>query len=246
MVFFYPKTKYDFMIWGDTQVGDRTIRSRISLVVKNNYDVNFIVHLGDIVQNGDENKDWDDYFIDTFLLQDFSTYYSQGNHDISNTDNFLTYTKQDNYYYSFIEKNTLFICLDSNNISNEQTLWLESTLNSSKEKWIIIFFHHPFYSSSSDKTYKVNQWESLFIEYSVDVVLNGHIHLYEILEKNGIVYIQSSGGGGDIADIQEISQYSVICKEAYHFLMANIYEDKIQFDCYGLSNQLYDTYIIRK
>lgn len=70
------------------------------------------------------------------------------------------------------------------NESYEQYHWLKQDLakvNRKKTPWIIAMSHRPMYSSEvSDYQEDMrNAFQSLFLEYSVDLYLAGHIHWYE-------------------------------------------------------------------
>ncbi|WP_051399878.1 purple acid phosphatase family protein [Haloechinothrix halophila] len=93
--------------------------------------------------------------------------------------------------------NVAFIAPDSNDASAElprnrdylggaQETWLEATLADYRSRpdvdWIVVGFHHcPYCSSSrhsSDGGVR-DRWTPLFDRYQVDLVINGHNHLYE-------------------------------------------------------------------
>jgi hypothetical protein len=96
-------------------------------------------------------------------------------------------------YYSFDYGNVHFICLDSQH-SNTGTSgpmynWLVNDLNAAagNYEWLIAFWHHPPYSSSSahhsDKEVRMINMRERFVPvleaYGVDLVLNGHAHNYQ-------------------------------------------------------------------
>lgn len=93
--------------------------------------------------------------------------------------------------------NLAIVALDGNDASyeiprnldylgGEQERWLRSTLQTLRADpaidWIVVGFHHCAYCSSfrhgSDGGVR-DQWVPLFEEFGVDLVINGHNHLYE-------------------------------------------------------------------
>ncbi|TVY90126.1 Acid phosphatase [Lachnellula willkommii] len=71
-----------------------------------------------------------------------------------------------------------------------QYQWLAKDLASvdrTKTPWIIAMSHRPMYSTqeSSYQAHLRAAWESLMLEYNVDVYLSGHIHWYERLYPMG-------------------------------------------------------------
>jgi hypothetical protein len=63
--------------------------------------------------------------------------------------------------------------------------WLINDLSISNKKWKIVYMHRPLYCSkpnedcSTQSEVLKNLFESIFIKYSVDLVISGHRHNYE-------------------------------------------------------------------
>ena len=74
-----------------------------------------------------------------------------------------------------------------------QAEWLHERLAASTSPWQIAYMHHPPYSSGVHGSTKALQWP--FAEWGVDVVLAGHDHHYERIERDGIVYFVNGLGG---------------------------------------------------
>ena len=99
--------------------------------------------------------------------------------------------------YSFIYGNVGVISLDPNDVSYEiphnlgytggaQTAWLANRLKFLRAQddvdFIVVFFHHCAYSTTNQHASEGgvrNQWVPLFDKYGVDLVINGHNHIYE-------------------------------------------------------------------
>ncbi|MCU1615998.1 MAG: phosphoesterase [Frankiales bacterium] len=139
--------------------------------------------------------------------------------------------------YSFRYGNVGFVCLDSNDVSFEiphnlsysqgrQTTWLEQELAALREEgsgvdFVVVFFHHCTYSTSTAHGSEggVRQsWVPLFDRFQVDLVINGHSHVYErtsplrsgrvvtdaprssrIDSSLGTTYITAGGGGREVS-----------------------------------------------
>jgi hypothetical protein len=99
--------------------------------------------------------------------------------------------------YFFTYGNAAFISLDPNDVSyeipanfgyshGEQTAWLKTTLASLRSDpliaFIVVFFHHCAYSTCTTHGCEGGAqqfWSPLFDQYQVDLVINGHNHIYE-------------------------------------------------------------------
>jgi hypothetical protein len=137
--------------------------------------------------------------------------------------------------YAFSYGNVGFVALDANDVSYEipanfgytdgkQTAWLDRKLGELRAAkdidFIVVFFHHCAYSTSthaSDGGVRA-QWLPLFARHQVDLVINGHNHVYERTDaikngevgrpvpigaatdptRDGIVYVTAGGGGKDL------------------------------------------------
>jgi hypothetical protein len=136
--------------------------------------------------------------------------------------------------YAFRYGNVGFLSLDSNDMSREiphnlgysqgkQTTWLDQQLTAMRAPgsgidFVVVFFHHCAFSTNarhgSDAGVR-EAWAPLFDRHQVDLVINGHAHLYErtslirhgavaaaapryahVDSSLGTTYITAGGGGG--------------------------------------------------
>ncbi|WP_145908452.1 purple acid phosphatase family protein [Kitasatospora viridis] len=99
--------------------------------------------------------------------------------------------------YSFKYNNVGVISLDANDVSYEipanlgltagkQTAWLEKTLVAFRQDhtvdFIVVFFHHCAFSTTHQHASEGGvreAWVPLFEKHRVDLVINGHNHVYE-------------------------------------------------------------------
>ena len=149
-------------------------------------------------------------------------------------------------YYSFTYGNVAVLSLDVNDVSNElpanlgysggkQTAWLDKQLAAYRKRadidFIVAFFHHCAYctcdSHSSEGGARTN-WAPLFDKYSVDLVINGHNHIYERTDpikagaatgkapigatvhaaQQGTTYITAGGAGVSLYEFSSADSYA--------------------------------------
>jgi 3',5'-cyclic AMP phosphodiesterase CpdA len=118
----------------------------------------------------------------------------------------------------------------------DQLKWIEDELKKSGEKWKIVFFHHPLYSSSRTHGSQLKlraALEPLFIQYNVSLVLNGHDHAYErIKPQNGIQYfVEGSSGQLRRGDLRKGSPITAFGNDTHvTFMLMEIDGDNLTFN----------------
>ncbi len=225
---------YKFVVLGDTRndetdnTGLITLSSLLNQVINEN-EIVFILHSGDIVQEGGEQSQYDAYYWP--LMTNFSNqvpiYYAVGNHEYYS---FSGYDKSlevylnnvqnpgNEIYYSFNspQNDTHFIVLNTDYVvgdidensekRKEQQEWLENDFATNTIDRIIVMTHRPFWglNPSSDRIEPTEElrdlWHPLFLEQGVLAVFNGHAHLFYESLRNGLRYTTSGGGTIDAAD----------------------------------------------
>jgi hypothetical protein len=152
-------------------------------------------------------------------------------------------------YYSFTYGNVAILSLDANDVSNEipsnngysggaQTTWLAAQLAAFRKRddidFIVAYFHHCAYctcsSHSSEGGVRTN-WVPLFDKYSVDLVINGHNHLYERTDplKAGVVTTAAPTGSTVTPATQGTTYITAggAGESLYKFTAADTYEGNV-------------------
>ena len=101
----------------------------------------------------------------------------------------MDYTSLDEQYYSFNHNNVHFISMSTEAPYEEESKQFKfvqddliKTKDDSSIEWIIVYFHQAMYTAKSDheglESFR-DTYHSLFEKFSVDLVLQGHIHNYQ-------------------------------------------------------------------
>jgi Icc-related predicted phosphoesterase len=220
---------FHFVVFGDTRFHDPADTKpanpeiRHALVAAIAQENPALISIGgDIVNDGDNAKDWQVWDSETSPWRErkIPVFPVIGNHELhGNVDSALAnYFQrfpdiQKNRFYSARVANSLMLVLDSNidELSGPQGAWLAAQLDhlSADVDFVFFTFHHPPYTSSSDeKTYggghSARPTEQALAKMLEDrqqrtrarfVVFSGHVHNYERHEHGGVTYFVTGGGG---------------------------------------------------
>lgn len=246
-----------FIVYGDSRSNNIIHQKIVSNIIIHNPD--FILHTGDIVNSGSSRGEWKTQLITTKPIHDI-LYPTPGNHE-SPFDIYLEiYSRfyNNTTYYSFDKDNAHIISLDTNidfSPNSTQYKWLMNDLENSNPKWKFVFFHHPPYSSGAHgPNKKVKEiLVPIFEKYNIDIIFNGHDHIYERsfpiykdkISTKGVVYIVTGGGGAPLYDINKNWWTAKIFKK-YNFVKVEILEDFLDLITYDINNREIDKYRIEK
>jgi 3',5'-cyclic AMP phosphodiesterase CpdA len=169
------------------------------------------------------------------------------------------------YYIDY--QGVRFISLDSNNAKESQVEWLKKVLESNKNFWTIVTFHHPMFSPGSDRDNPEIRklWKPILDEFKVDLILSGHDHTYARTGQIGSKKIMNIPEGYEKAydpNIGTVNVVSVsgpkmykITKGAFAKRMAedtqlyqivDIKKDSLRFRAYTATGKLYDEFLLKK
>lgn len=263
---------FSFTVIGDTQKNPKITGKIAKLMWERR--PHFVVHVGDVVNNGPDRKEWihELFGPSAELLSRVALFPTIGNHE-RNHQNYYQYfaLPGPEFYYRYRYGNADFFVLDSNKSlkpGSPQYEWLDRELANSNATWKFCYHHHPCYSS--DENDYGDTWKSgsklgdlnarslvtLYEKYKVDVVFNGHIHVYErswpvrgekVDRQQGIVYVTSGGGGGPLENFAPTpTWFKAQVRSDYHYCLVNIQGDYLEFKAFDHENRLFDTFEIRK
>jgi len=202
-----------FTFMADTQEGpkfDKVFAQQIK-----EFDGSAVLIGGDLVQTGDNFDDWVKFFdaLDP-AISSHALIPVVGNHEYRNTPSvpywkhfFQTEASEDFYALDIGPVHVMAInsCFaDDPSMRLKQLGWLKTELEK-PWRWKVVFYHHPAFSRSiannpiaPKKEYLALQEDyiPLFEHFHVDLVLNGHTHLYEHSFKSGVHYLTMGPAGG--------------------------------------------------
>jgi predicted phosphodiesterase len=193
-----------FAIIGDSGTGERPqIEVAQQMVTfRKDFPFDFVLMMGDNIYGSKSAEDFKRKFeapYQPLRSADVKFYACLGNHDHTTERLYKPFNMDGQRYYTIKNGNVQFFALDSNYMDPPQMDWLDHQLSSSGATWKICFFHHPMYSHGKFHGSDVDlraRLEPMFVKYGVDVVLNGHEHVYErVKPQQGINYFVLGNSG---------------------------------------------------
>lgn len=194
---------FSFVYFGDAQ---NDLKSHWSRVVREAYRdlprAAFLLHAGDLVNRAESDAEWGDWFYaNGFITRTTPCLAIPGNHEYAKGTNpdtgesMRTLSRHWQPTFAFPTngpdrareaawwvdyQGTRFVGLNSNEDHETQAKWLEHVLADNPNRWTVVTFHHPIYSSKvgRDNPELRSLWQPMFDKYRVDIVLNGHDHTY--------------------------------------------------------------------
>jgi predicted MPP superfamily phosphohydrolase len=181
----------------------------------------FIINGGDVVQNGQKEEEWIEYFKGgSAYLMDIPQIAAIGNHDYRGQEDKALpkyFQKYMRWVGTPINGNLFFempgfqlVIWNSNSAeltSSQETemwTWLEEKMKAAKNSGtpLILATHFPVFSSSLNRftSASVRKLKSHLVplaeKYGIKLILSGHTHMFERSLKDGVNYLVAGPAGG--------------------------------------------------
>jgi hypothetical protein len=217
---------FSFAIISDTQNrGNRAHRPIVERIIAGKPDM--IFNVGDLVSDGCDIGDWEEFFrVEGGLMRSVPYYPALGNHDHASPLYFQFFVLPgDERNYSFDRGAAHFVVFDSPGLYmpednqsvsaadeqrfeereeqywQQQIQWLRDDLAGHQDaKYIFVFFHFPLYSVKASRVEGSGElrarFGSVFQDYKVTAVFNGHDHHYHHAVARGVHFVEGGVAGG--------------------------------------------------
>ena len=152
-----------------------------------------------------------------------------GNHDLAGSGT-ATRLGGTSRWYRFRSGPATIVVLDANqpNAASQRS-FLARVLAAAPPGPLIVALHQPLYTGGphAPNVDAQRQWAPLFRQFHVDLVLQGHNHLYERLRVDGVRYITTGGGGAPVYPCIRAQRGLERCVPVNHFLEVRASETAI-------------------
>lgn len=278
----------EFVYFGDAQ---NDVLSHWSRVIRMAYqkapNASFVIHAGDLINEAHRDYEWAEWYkAGGFIHSQWTAIPVVGNHEFIPLENEekkklsiqwkpqFTLPVEENLdtklhetVYTVDYQDIRIIVLNSNDMLEKQTEYIEKQLRTSTAKWNIITCHHSVFSPAKGRDFEFarKNWKPLFDKYNVDLVLNGHDHTYarghvpKLSTKNtnknlGTVYVTSVSGPKQYqSDAEQMNSYKeqnykldTSAEQIQFFQVIKIDTNKLTYIAYTALGEEYDRVVIKK
>jgi predicted phosphodiesterase len=240
-----------FGVIGDNGTGDKEQYEIGAEMTKwqTAFPFDFVIMLGDNLYGSQNPRDFVRKFEEPYkelLARDVKFYAALGNHDNQENRFYKPWNMNGERFYSFKKENVRFFVLDTDYLDQPQRQWIERELRQSTDDWKIAYFHHPLYSSArahGSQTDLQLILEPLFVKHGVNVVFQGHDHVYErIKPQKGIYYfVEGSSGKLRPGDLRKTALTEVGNDREQSFMIVEVDDDALHFQAISRTGRTIDS-----
>jgi hypothetical protein len=275
---------FSFIYFGDAQ---NDVRSHWSRVIREAHSdapkAKFMIHAGDLINSGNRDAEWGEWFgAGGWLNAMVPSVPTPGNHEYPRDkarpllrsqlshhwrpqftlpENGLLGLEETVYWLDY--QGVRIVSLNSNELEKEQVPWLERVLENNPNKWTVLTFHHPVYSTAKgrDNPDIRNLWKPLFDKHRVDLVLQGHDHGYgrfgQQLSENvgsgtnarspegGTIYVVSVSGP-KMYRVERTPAMRRAAENTQLYQIISIDGDTLRYEARTAAGELYDAFRLEK
>jgi tartrate-resistant acid phosphatase type 5 len=153
-------------------------------------------------------------------------------------------------YYDIVRGDVHFFAIDSDSkepdgisANSAQGQWLEAGLKASEAAFQVVAMHHPPYSSGPHGSTPIMQWP--YGQWGADLVLAGHDHGYERIERDGTTYVVAGLGGASIYAFYEHVEGSIVRYNGRHGAgFVEVSQNQLRLSFVNVEGLLIDSHVI--
>lgn len=264
---------FHFIYFGDAQ---NDVRTHWSRVIREAFQTapraKFMLHAGDLINRANNDGEWGEWFgAGGWINGTIPVIATPGNHEYASQNGARAVSGHWRPQFEFplngpegLEETAYFldiqgvriISLNSNERIHDQKEWLRRVLASNPNRWSVVTFHHPVYSTARGRDNKEvrEHWQPIFDEFRVDLVLQGHDHTYgrtnlssgtNAISPAGTVYVVSVSGP-KMYEIDRKSVFARVAEQTQLFQVIHIDGDILNYEARTATGDLYDAFRLRK
>jgi len=246
---------FRFAAFGDTRTGHFVHRQVIEAMAGESID--FVLHTGDMVEEGNVQAQWDLFFqIERPLLVNTPIVPSIGNHDMGSQDYYGKYFLLDRWsegrrYFAHDWGNLRVIAIDGGIECREgcvQYTDVAQLLDEGRKNDMLMamMLHYPPYSSGQHGSNDIVQEPvtNLSRQYGVELVIAGHDHNYERTKPiYGTTYLVSGSAGAPIRPVNP-KWFTAEARTEPHYILVDVDGMRMTTRAINIRGDTFDSYVI--
>lgn len=258
-------TPFRFILYGDTRTRVGTHEAIVHALRREGAD--FVVHTGDLVANGRNERLWQEFFdIERDLLRDAIFIPVIGNHELQNAnpraiENFRRYvhcpptSPRPELDYSLVYGNVRLILANAYDDWRRPAMrqWMEDQLATARREgpndFILVVTHWGMHSSGphgENRNFRAAGFDALFRRYDVDLIVAGHDHIYERGNDRGQSYLVTGGAGAPLYRSEHRRPYTVFFTAQHHYVRVDAERDRLELTALRVDGTVFDHFTLRK
>ena len=262
--------EFEMLVFSDSQCRNYDVWRRTASVADKIYpDAEICALNGDLVDNGEDSRQWRKWYEASENLRDRILVPVIGNHECYGASwldceprGFLSNFKLPSngvkdfggYFYAFdygaanfFVLNTQFMELEKfiGDLRARQEYWLRGAANAANRPWRIVFMHKSIFNRAlSDFVDEAkNYFLPLFDELAIDLVLTGHLHTYR---NAGKIFAQKKSERGTHYVLCGRSGDQNYNREVESFIALKIRAESLELTCRDVAGEIRDRFTLTK
>ncbi len=264
-----PDAEVTIAYAGDTRNGYAEWAQIADVITDHAPDV--LIYTGDIVTLGPLQEEWDGFFDSSpELFATVPMVSAHGNHEINSISYYAQLAMpgdEENFAFDYGHLHQVVVNSDPTavgDLDGKIPDFLDADLGASDAAWNVVAVHRGLYSSGSnhgsDLTLRA-AWGPIFDAHQVDLVVQGHDHIYERTKPmraevpgatpaDGTIYLVSGGGGANLygtsfgTKTQE--PFTEFAESTYNTTVVQVRATMLSATSYRADGSLLDEFTITK
>lgn len=225
----------------------------------------FLLMSGDMVEVGTNQLEWAAWFAGAGeVIAEIPLIPAHGNHEFLATNYFAQFSlPHREQWFSFnygtltgVVLNDSFVAPDE--MEHVEGGFIDEVFTDSPSVWRLAMHHRPAYTvGRHDSDTKLRDyWSPRFDAHGVDLVLNGHNHLYErsvpirgdqeVAAGEGTTYLVTGGAGAPLYTDPEAEWFNVVANPVEHYAIAEFGPDRVDVVVRDLDGTVIDQFSVPK
>lgn len=263
---------FTFLYFGDAQndlksLWSRAIRSAYTEAPR----VRLLLHAGDLINRSTRDAEWAEWHgAGGWINGMVNSLPSPGNHEYDR-DNRLTPNwrpqfalptngppglEETCYYIDY--QGVRFVSLNSEDKEAEQVAWLEKVLAQNPNRWSVLVFHRPLFSTAKGRDNKELRelWLPVIDRHRVDLVLQGHDHSYGRSHnlragrtvrdrESGTVFVVSVSGPKQY-EMQKQEWMRRAAENTQLYQIVTVEGGTLKYEARTVTGEIYDAFELKK